>query len=163
MLSPEEIRAKFGYFYQNVDYSEVDEIFVNMNSGWAGTTKALAAYTNVAVEANEGSKKRLDIVKKGILGEPVESLQFDAYRVRWDGVTPNQDFVIASHTYCKRLFIATAGSFHRWKFMPTVGRYVVEMLDGTQDAGLAQRWSWDRPNEGAAYGDLLSTLELRNF
>jgi len=44
--------------------------------------------------------------------------------------------------------------------MPTIGRYVVEMLDGTLDQALVKRWAWDRPNEGAAHGKLLPTLEM---
>jgi len=47
--------------------------------------------------------------------------------------------------------------------MPTIGRYVVDMLEGTLDEGLVKRWAWDRPNEGAAHGDLLPTLELRDL
>lgn len=75
-------------------------------------------------------------------------------------MTPNQDFIIASHPHCKSLYVATGGSFHGWKFMPTIGRYVVEMLDGTLDQALVKRWAWDRPNEGAAHGKLLPTLEM---
>jgi sarcosine oxidase / L-pipecolate oxidase len=78
-------------------------------------------------------------------------------------VTPNQDFVIAAHRHCENLFIATAGSFHGWKFMPTIGRYVVELLDGELDPALVKRWAWDRDNTGSAHGDLLPTIELKDL
>jgi len=110
-----------------------------------------------------GLKARLDTVKRGILGPKAHDLVIDDYRVCWDGVTPNQDFVITPHPHCKRLFIATAGSFHGWKFMPTLGRYVVEMLDGTLDPALAKRWAWDRGTEGGAHKGLLPQLELRDL
>ncbi|KUJ09367.1 sarcosine oxidase-like protein [Mollisia scopiformis] len=91
-----------------------------------------------------GLKARLDIVRKGILGPKADKVVIDECRVCWNAVTPNQDFIIAPHPHCRRLFIATAGSFHGWKFMPTIGKYVVEMLDGTLDAALVKRWAWDR-------------------
>jgi len=47
--------------------------------------------------------------------------------------------------------------------MPTIGRYVVEMLDGTLDPSLAERWAWDRENQGVAHAHLLPTLELRDL
>jgi len=47
--------------------------------------------------------------------------------------------------------------------MPTIGRYVVEMLDGTLDPSLTKRWAWDRENEGGAHAHLLPTIELRDL
>ncbi|KAK0114323.1 hypothetical protein ONS95_013817 [Cadophora gregata] len=110
-----------------------------------------------------GLKARLDNVTKGILGSKADDLVIDEYRVCWDGVTPNQDFVITPHPHCKRLFIATGGSFHGWKFMPTIGRYVVEMMDGVLDPELAKRWAWERGAEGGAHKGLLPQLELRDL
>jgi len=80
-----------------------------------------------------------------------------------DAITPNQDFVITSHPHCDNLFIATAGSFHGWKFLPTIGSYVVDLLDGKLDPALVKRWAWDRDNEGAAHGRLLPKLEMRDM
>ncbi|KAH8810703.1 sarcosine oxidase-like protein [Xylogone sp. PMI_703] len=110
-----------------------------------------------------GLKAQLDVVKKGILGPKADEIVIDEYRVCWDAVTPNQDFVISPHPHCKRLFVATAGSFHGWKFMPTIGRYVAEMLSGTLDADLTKRWAWDRENEGGAHKDLLPEIELSDL
>jgi sarcosine oxidase/L-pipecolate oxidase len=47
--------------------------------------------------------------------------------------------------------------------MPTIGRYVVQMLDGELDSALSERWAWDRENEGAAHGKLLPKLELKDL
>lgn len=93
-----------------------------------------------------GPKARLYIVKKGILGPKAGQLVIDEYMVCWDAVTPNQDFIFTRYLHCKHLFIATASSFHGWKFMPTIRKYVVELLDGTLGAVLVKRWAWDRDN-----------------
>lgn len=47
--------------------------------------------------------------------------------------------------------------------MPTIGRYVVESLDGKLDPALVKRWAWDRNDDGSAHGDLLPTLELSDL
>lgn len=47
--------------------------------------------------------------------------------------------------------------------MPTIGRYVVELLEGTLDLALVKRWAWDRDNQGSAHGDLLPALELKDL
>lgn len=80
-----------------------------------------------------------------------------------DGVTPNQDFIITEHPHSKDLFIAAGGSFHGWKFLPIIGRYVVDLLDGKLEKSLEKRWSWDRPDEGSAHGDLLPQKELKDL
>ena len=67
-----------------------------------------------------------------------------------DATTPNQDFIISQHPHCENLSIVTGGSFHGYKLLPTIGKYAVQMLDGTLDKEAANRWAWDRENEGAA-------------
>ncbi len=39
--------------------------------------------------------------------------------------------------------MATGGSFHGWKFLPVIGKYVVRMLEGSLGKTLAARWAWD--------------------
>lgn len=81
-----------------------------------------------------------------------------------DAVTPTQDLIIASCPRCQGLYFATRGSSHGWKFMPTIGRYVVKMLDGMLAHSLAKRWTWDRKkNEDGAHAHLLPTLEIRGL
>lgn len=40
--------------------------------------------------------------------------------------------------------MATCGNFHGWKFFPVLGKYITEMLEGTLDPELAEKWAWDR-------------------
>jgi sarcosine oxidase/L-pipecolate oxidase len=80
-----------------------------------------------------------------------------------DAVTPNQDFVISPHPKCENLYIATGGSFHGWKFLANIGKYVVQMLDGSLDPATAQRWAWDRKDDGAACGLYLPSRDLSDI
>jgi sarcosine oxidase/L-pipecolate oxidase len=56
-------------------------------------------------------------------------------------VSSNKDFIIDHHPHCRYLIIAGAGSFHSWKFLPTIGKYVVQRLMGTLDDQLARKWA----------------------
>jgi sarcosine oxidase/L-pipecolate oxidase len=53
--------------------------------------------------------------------------------------------MISPITGCDKVFVAAGGSFHAWKFLPVLGRYIVDMMDGNLDVEKADRWAWDRP------------------
>lgn len=80
-----------------------------------------------------------------------------------DSVTPNQDFIISPHPACKGLYIAGGGSFHSWKFLPTIGKYVVQMLKGQLASEPAEKWAWDRKDEGAACEMYIPQKDLKDF
>ncbi|KAI9798298.1 MAG: hypothetical protein M1833_004870 [Piccolia ochrophora] len=111
----------------------------------------------------QGLRDEIETVKKGIYGRQVADLSIDSYRICWDAITPNQDFIISPHPRCPHLYIATGGSFHGWKFLPVLGEYVVQMLRGTLSEEAARRWAWDREQKGAAQGGLMPRRELRDI
>ncbi len=80
-----------------------------------------------------------------------------------DAVTPNQDWIISSHPAAKGLYVAGGGSFHSWKFLPTIGKYVSRMLKGELGAEQAEKWVWDRANEWAACEMYIPRSDLRDF
>lgn len=61
-----------------------------------------------------------------------------------EALTPSEDFIVSPHSACDGLFIATCGSFHGFKFLPVLGKYVVDMLCGELGPILQERWAWDR-------------------
>jgi sarcosine oxidase/L-pipecolate oxidase len=80
-----------------------------------------------------------------------------------DATTPSEDFVVSAHTHSKNLYIATAGSFHGWKFLPIIGKYVVNMLDGILDPVLAKTWAWDRELDVIPEGDMWPAREMKDL
>jgi sarcosine oxidase/L-pipecolate oxidase len=69
IIDSEELAKRYGGLFAGVDYSNVDEIFVNPQSGWAEATKAArnvveAAMTN-GVQCVEGNVLRLVFDKNG--------------------------------------------------------------------------------------------------
>ena len=51
MLRVEEFKKLYNGFFENTNFEDVEEIFVNRKSGWAEATKALKALTDAAVSA----------------------------------------------------------------------------------------------------------------
>ncbi|KAH7019397.1 FAD dependent oxidoreductase [Ilyonectria destructans] len=80
----------------------------------------------------------------GLYGKEVEKIKIEAYRMCWDASTPTHDFLISPHPHANGLYLATGGSFHGWKFLPVIGDYVVDMMQGTLGSDYADRWAWDR-------------------
>jgi sarcosine oxidase/L-pipecolate oxidase len=80
----------------------------------------------------------------GLYGKEAESVPIESYRICWDASTPTHDFLITPHPHSNGLFVATGGSFHGWKFLPVIGDYIADMMDGTLAQDYASRWAWDK-------------------
>ncbi|KAI8625007.1 sarcosine oxidase [Xylariaceae sp. FL1651] len=111
----------------------------------------------------ESLKKDVQRVVDNTYGRNIQGLVIQSYRMCWDAMSPNQDWIIDYHPSCKDLFIATAGSFHAWKFMPNIGKYVVQGLLGTLSNDLARKWAWDREPTGAACSHYIPEQDLKDF
>ncbi|KAK4697607.1 hypothetical protein P7C71_g492, partial [Lecanoromycetidae sp. Uapishka_2] len=128
--------------------------------------------------------REIDTVMKGCYGKEVDGQQPSHYRLCWcvdsvlaqlnfsesliyhvcrDGVTQDNNWYICPHPRCNNLYIATAGSFHGWKFLPIVGEYVVQMLKGELPEEMRKRWEWDRSFDGVPKNVLLPERELRDI
>jgi sarcosine oxidase / L-pipecolate oxidase len=59
-----------------------------------------------------------------------------------DGDMPDYHFLITAHPTHKSLSVAIGGSAHGFKFLPVLGKYIVEMMEGTLDPAIAQKWKW---------------------
>ncbi|KAF2174068.1 hypothetical protein M409DRAFT_62230 [Zasmidium cellare ATCC 36951] len=63
-------------------------------------------------------------------------------RMCWDGDTKDINFRICPSPHNSNLFIATAGSGHGFKFLPIIGKYVVDMLEGNLSDDYVDLWRW---------------------
>ncbi|PGH15719.1 hypothetical protein AJ80_05427 [Polytolypa hystricis UAMH7299] len=111
----------------------------------------------------QGLKDEIHTVVKHTYGDWIQGLKIENYRMCWDAVTPNQDWIIAPHPHCQKLYIASGGSFHSWKFMPTIGQYVVQMLLKELGPKETTRWAWDRDDAGGALPEYLPSRDLKEI
>ena len=92
----------------------------------------------------------------------------ECWRLCWDAVTPLQDHLIAAHPspQLHNLFFAIGGSFHSYKFLPTIGKYVVNVLEGRGNSEEQnEHWAWKRgPHKGrGAHEKVRPSRELRDL
>ena len=67
------------------------------------------------------------------------------WRLCWDAISPSQDQLITRHRHPKlqNLFFAIGGSFHSYKFLPTIGKYIVNVVNGMSNGEEKdQHWAW---------------------
>lgn len=92
----------------------------------------------------------------------------DYYRLCWDSITPDQQPIITRHPNpsLANLYFAVGGSFHFYKFLPTIGKYVANVLNGVSN-GLQkdQAWAWKPAHEskGGVHEKLVPTRVFRDF
>jgi sarcosine oxidase/L-pipecolate oxidase len=59
--------------------------------------------------------------------------------------------------------MATGGSFHSFKFLPTIGDFIVRMLDGSLPEELGERWAWDRAKLEKSNQRMIPAKELADL
>ncbi|KAI1374400.1 sarcosine oxidase [Hypoxylon crocopeplum] len=83
-------------------------------------------------------------VRDMFFGDSVRGMKPETYRLCWDIATPDEDWIISPHPASKNLYIAAGGSFHAFKFLPIIGKYVVQTIHGELSEEHTRRWAWDR-------------------
>ncbi|KPI34577.1 L-saccharopine oxidase [Cyphellophora attinorum] len=88
------------------------------------------------------------------------------WRLCWDAISPDQRQLICRHPddRLSNLYFATAGSFHSWKFLPVIGKYVANVLNGVsngQEKDAAWEWKTEFASRGA-HEKVMPKGELRD-
>jgi sarcosine oxidase / L-pipecolate oxidase len=91
----------------------------------------------------------------------------DVWRLCWDVVSPDQNQLITQHPDARlsNLYMATAGSFHSWKFLPIIGKYVVNVLNGQSNGKEKDNaWKWKSAwSDRGAHEKVLPKGDLKDF
>ncbi|KAF2012793.1 FAD/NAD(P)-binding domain-containing protein [Aaosphaeria arxii CBS 175.79] len=92
----------------------------------------------------------------------------DYWRICWDAISPSQDQLLTRHPHpeLRNLYLAVGGSFHSWKFLPTIGKYVVNVLNGQSNGEEKDsHWQWktSAPKERGAHEKVIPKRELRDL
>ncbi len=62
--------------------------------------------------------------------------------------TPTADFLIAPHPRIKGIHLSTGGSAHAWKFLPTIGDFVIDSIEGILSPELVEKWAFEKTPTG---------------
>lgn len=63
-------------------------------------------------------------------------------KVCWVSDSTTHDFLIDKAPNTDNIYVATGDSGHGYKFLPNIGKYIVEKLEGTLDKDVEARWAW---------------------
>lgn len=93
------------------------------------------------------------------------------FRCCWDAITPQQHQLITQHPSrsLQNLYLAIGGSFHGWKFLPTIGEYVANIVQGKSNGEEKdETWGWksqgwETSTEGGAHVYLIPRRDFRDF
>ena len=75
----------------------------------------------------------------------------DYWRLCWDAYTPTQDWLLSRHPdeRLSNLYFAVGGSFHSYKFLPTAGKYMANVLLGHGNGPEKDdAWKWKTQTPG---------------
>lgn len=68
---------------------------------------------------------------------------------QWDADSFDDNFLVDFIPGTERkVMLATGGSYHGFKFFPTIGKHVIARLEGTLGDEAARAWAW---REGGKY------------
>ena len=133
--------------------------FTNANTFWnnqrhpTGRLISVPAPNQHAISASLEAES-IDLIRQRIPQILSGGRRPDEWRLCWDAISPDQNQLICRHpdTRLSNLFFATAGSFHSWKFLPIIGKYVVNVLNGKsngEEKDAAWKWKTDFDGRGA--------------
>ncbi|KAL3439776.1 fructosyl amino acid oxidase [Aspergillus insuetus] len=74
-------------------------------------------------------------------------------RLCWYSDTRQGDFVVDFHPSFQNLFVSTGDSGHAFKFLPILGRYIVDNLEGKADPDQKAKWAWKQSSIPITRGD----------
>lgn len=78
----------------------------------------------------------------------VHGIRLLTSRVCWYNDSFDNNLVIDHVAGRKGLMVATGGSGHAFKYLPVVGKYVVDVLESVEKGEALKRWAWRGLDEG---------------
>ena len=87
-------------------------------------------------EAETEIRNFIDAVLPQFSGRPLRGA-----RICWCTDTADQHFLITRHEEYPELLLGTGDSGHGFKFLPTIGSYIADAMEGKK-TGLRKEWTW---------------------
>lgn len=153
--------AKYGYFFPPDKETHIVKIGVTTCDAFAeiphpfqaGNTMRAPRYTIDHPNETFPKGHEEDIKKLLHLIVPeLENHELVDSKVCWIADSCDSYFLIDECPYYKDVIVATGDSSHAFKFLPTIGKYIVQRMEGTLDPKLADIWKW-RYNPSFAKGE----------
>ncbi|KAJ6113403.1 hypothetical protein N7523_006720 [Penicillium sp. IBT 18751x] len=140
--------------------------FKNTSHGYSVPPASGYPFTTQRIAPENLQKECIDSIRPRLPQLFTSDRHVDYFRLCWDAITPDQHPLITQHpdTRLRNLYLAIGGSFHCWKFLPTIGRYVANMLEGKSNRGdRDDAWAWKKSRQGGVHDSLRPSKELSEY
>lgn len=142
--------------------------FRNTSHGYSVPPSSDSSSTSIQrVVPEKLQKECIDSIRPRLPQLLTSDRQVDYFRLCWDAITPDQHPLITKHPDMRlqNLYLAIGGSFHCWKFLPTIGQYVANVLDGASNrVDRDDAWAWKKSRQGHGVHDSLTpSKELSEY
>lgn len=68
--------------------------------------------------------------------------KFFGSKICWIGDREGSNFLIDKVPDFNNLYVATGDSGHAYKFFPNIGKYIIELMDGSLEKDVSSLWEW---------------------
>ncbi|OAX43656.1 FAD dependent oxidoreductase [Rhizopogon vinicolor AM-OR11-026] len=107
------------------------------------TPRTIVSHPDVGLRVPRSVLKELRVQLRSVYPALAEK-PFSGTRMCWYTDSPDGDWVIGRYPGDSGLFLATSGSGHAFKFLPIIGKLVVDAMEDKLDPELAARFAVDR-------------------
>ena len=104
--------------------------------------------------SNKLKRETAAMMSSKVMPKFARDKKVEYHRLCWDARTPTQDWLLCRHPsdQLSNLYLAVGGSFHSYKFLPTAGMYMVNVLRGQSNGpGKDKAWGWKNFKDGSAW------------
>jgi sarcosine oxidase / L-pipecolate oxidase len=141
--------------------------FTNIITTPSGHKISVPPDRDQTIVSKQLKKETLDLMVKTTIPGFIDR-RAKYWRLCWDSITPTQDQLLTKHPHSQlsNLYIAAGGSFHSWKFLPIIGKYIVNVLNGVSNGKEKDaRWVWKMEEFGGrgAHEKVIPQRELRGL
>ncbi|SPO05019.1 related to fructosyl amino acid oxidase [Cephalotrichum gorgonifer] len=143
--------ARHAYGYLNpvdIPSSKVLQKKVSLDSkegGELGTMRISLPRTSADSEPRLPLEAEVDLRRAIEQFIPISGLNdrpFSSRRICWYADTPTGDYIADYHPAWKGVFVATGGSGHGYKFLPVLGKKIVDCITGEGSETVREKWRW---------------------
>ncbi|KAF7187822.1 L-pipecolate oxidase [Pseudocercospora fuligena] len=130
--------------------------YANSKSGIINSIPTKSGARKISIPADQYTvpeilkKETEDMIAKRVAPQITKGKRPDYWRICWDAQSPTEDFLICAHPD-KRLgglYLATGGSFHSYKFLPIIGKYILNTLNSISNGEEKDKaWGWKGKDE----------------
>ncbi len=159
---------ELGFFFEPDPVTKLIKI-CNASQGyqWKTATNSDGTHYSVPRYASDHPEEGIPDEARVAINEFIDNLlpQFSGRALKeakicWCTDTPDQHLLITRHPKYPELLLGTGDSGHAFKFLPTIGSYIADALEG-KSRGVKPEWGWrkmDWKDDSTRPGDVVKDL-----